>query len=74
MWGGKLCGMKGEMLPIPSEYIIGLSLAAVIALVVVLLCIVADAYFSCRRRLGGWLHRQLVTIFSCCMSACLLPG
>ena len=68
VWGGKLCEMKGEVLPISSEYIIGLSLGVVVALVVTLVCIVADTYFGCRRRLSVLLHRQ-VTIFCHCLFA-----
>ncbi|KAK7476754.1 hypothetical protein BaRGS_00031981, partial [Batillaria attramentaria] len=52
VYGGKLCTKKGEVLPIPSEYIIGLCMGVIVFLLVALIGIIADSYFNCRRSRG----------------------
>ncbi|KAK7113670.1 hypothetical protein V1264_012918 [Littorina saxatilis] len=52
VWGGERCEIKGEVLPIRSEYIIGLSMGVIVALIVALVVIVTDSYFKCRKKLA----------------------
>lgn len=50
VYGGVTCERRGEVLPIPSEYIIGLSIAVIIGLLVALVCLAADSYLGCRKK------------------------
>ncbi|KAL8569611.1 hypothetical protein ACOMHN_057178 [Nucella lapillus] len=56
VWGGRTCLREGEVLPIPSQYIIGLSMGVIAILFLALIIIIADSYFQCRKRHRG--HRE----------------